>query len=63
MKIELEIKDKDGDIQLQKCDDYNYNVDTRSVLCYEVDGDKRLLIAAFEEVSHFKRLPEKENKE
>lgn len=56
MKIELEIKDSDGVVQNQECDDYNYNVDTKTVLCYEIEGEQKLLIAAFEEVSHFRKL-------
>ena len=62
MKIRLRIKDADGIILTQECDDYNYNTDTRSVLCYEVKGDNKLLIAAYEDVSHFRRM-EKEASE
>lgn len=58
MKIKLEIKDSDGIIQIQECDDYKYNVDTKTVLCYDKgEGEQVLLIAAFENISHFKRKP------
>ena len=63
MKISLEIKDSDGVTHHRECDDYNYNVDTKSVLCYETEGDKKLLIAAFEDISHFRRVPKPEEEE
>lgn len=57
--MRIEIKDADGIIQIQECDDYKYNVDTKTVLCYDKgEGDQTMLIAAFENVSHFKKLKE-----
>ncbi len=56
--MKIEIRDSDGILHTQECDDYNYNVDTKSVLCYEVDGDNKKLIAAYEDISHFRKLKE-----
>ncbi len=63
MKISLEIKDSEGVVHNQECDDYNYNVDTKSVLCYEAEGENKLLVAAYEDVSHFRRAPEPADEE
>ena len=56
--MKIEIKDSDGVLHTQECDDYKYNVDTKSVLCYEKEGEITKLIAVFEEVSHFRKLKE-----
>ena len=55
--MKIEIKDSDGIIQIQECDDYKYNVDTKTVLCYDKgEEEQTLLIAAFEDISHFRKL-------
>ena len=56
--MKIEINDSDGVRHVQKCDDYAYNVDTRSVRCYEMDGEQKKLIAAYEDVSHFRKIEE-----
>jgi hypothetical protein len=57
--MKLEIKDSDGVIHSQECDDYKYNVDTKTVLCYEKgEGEQTLLTAVFENVSHFRKIKE-----
>lgn len=60
--MKIEIKDSEGELLVQECDDYKYNVDTKTVLCYEKGkGEQVLLIAVFENVSHFRKLQGVEN--
>lgn len=57
--MRIEIKDADGVLHTQECADYKYNVDTKTVLCYDKgEGEQVLLIAAFENVSHFRKRKE-----
>jgi hypothetical protein len=56
--MRIEIKDSTESVLVQDCDDYTYNVTTKTVLCYTMNGDKKELIAAYEDIKYFRKKVE-----
>ena len=53
--MKIEIKDSDGNLHVQECDDFTYNVDSRDVNCYEkADESTKKLIAGYQNVVYWK---------
>ena len=59
-RIELQVKDEDGEYIVTECDDYTYDPLEKYLLVYEMNGDQQSLVAAYNNIKYFKRVDGKE---